>query len=92
MSERHGVRVFERARYPQPAARIKGKIHRLANVRAGRDQFHPEAIRDIERLQAFTGAKRIALANQCLKIRPAKLIGAWLGTLRLAKRHPDHAK
>ena len=90
LAKRRGVRVFERARDPQPAALVEGEIHRLANVRTGGDQLHPETVRDVEQLQAFNCVKRISLAHQRLKIRPTERVGGrlfFLKILRLAKRH-----
>ena len=91
LAKRRGVRILQRACDPQPAALVKGEVHRLANVRAGRDQLHPETIRDSERLEAFPRGERIRLAHQHLKIRSAVRITALLETLRLAKHHASQA-
>ena len=83
LAKRHGVRILERTRDPEAAALVEREIHRLANVRAGGDQFHLEPVRHIERLEAFPDRERFGLAHQRLEVRPAKRIRG----LRLAKHH-----
>ena len=82
LAKRHGVRILERTRDPEAAALVEREIHRLANVRAGGDQFHLEPVRHIERLEAFPDRERFGLAHQRLEVRPTERIRG----LRLAKR------